>query len=138
MKKVLRGLHWVINHWQCISNVCDSFVRVLVVSTSSMFVRYSFTYLLWQFRHVDRLNFSKSRKSLQSLLCLLLHGDDEGVLHVAVLRQLLGWKNKNQNFHKRRNFDLEVWKKEKKECKRYERIVWSLFGFSTFLFSQFL
>lgn len=48
-------------------------------------------YLLRQLRHVDRLDLSEGGQLLQSLLGLLLDGDDEGVLHVAVLRQVHGW-----------------------------------------------
>ena len=51
-------------------------------------------YLLRQLGHVDRFDFLEGRQTFQSLARLLLHGDDERILHVAVGRQILSCETK--------------------------------------------
>ena len=50
------------------------------------------SYLLRELRHVNGFDLPQGGEPLESLLGLLLDCDDKGILHVAVLRQLLRYR----------------------------------------------
>lgn len=55
---------------------------------------WGFAYLLREFGHIHRLDALEGRESLEPLASLLLHRDDERVLHIAVLRKVQCWNIK--------------------------------------------